>query len=143
MYHNVKSRNTYGFAKPVMLAKRAQQGVRLLSDCIFCKIVQGELPCNRVLETDDILAFHDIQPQAPVHVLVIPKKHIPSAHHLRAEDAAVLLDIHLAAQQVAEKLGIAKDGYRIVTNIGTHGQQTVPHLHYHVIGGRQLQWPPG
>ncbi|GMA49489.1 putative HIT-like protein [Alicyclobacillus contaminans] len=114
-----------------------------MSDCIFCKIVAGELPSENVYETDDVLAFRDIRPQAPVHVLVIPKKHIQSAHHVAPEDAELVGRLHMAAQHVAEELGIAKDGYRLVTNIGWHGQQTVPHLHYHLIGGRQLQWPPG
>lgn len=114
-----------------------------MTDCLFCKIVSGEIPSDKVLETDDVLAFRDIRPQAPVHVLVIPKKHIASAHHIEASDASVLLHVHEAAQQVAEQLGIAENGYRLVTNIGFHGQQTVQHLHYHVLGGRQLQWPPG
>lgn len=114
-----------------------------MSDCLFCQIVAGELPSDKVIETDDVLAFRDIRPQAPVHVLVIPKRHIPSAHALTEADQEVLVHLHLAAQQVAEKLGIAEQGYRLVTNIGFHGQQTVPHLHYHVLGGRQLQWPPG
>ncbi|MCL6597174.1 histidine triad nucleotide-binding protein [Alicyclobacillus macrosporangiidus] len=114
-----------------------------MSDCIFCKIVAGELPSNTVFENDHVLAFHDIRPQAPVHVLIIPKRHIPSAHALTAEDAAVLGEIHQAARQVAEQLGVAEKGYRLVTNVGFHGQQTVPHLHYHLLGGRQLQWPPG
>ncbi|MCL6515483.1 histidine triad nucleotide-binding protein [Alicyclobacillus sp.] len=114
-----------------------------MSDCIFCKIVAGELPSKTVLETDQVLAFHDIRPQAPVHVLIIPKRHIPSAHALAPEDAAVLGEIHQAARRVAEELGVAEKGYRLVTNVGFHGQQTVPHLHYHLLGGRQLQWPPG
>jgi histidine triad (HIT) family protein len=114
-----------------------------MSDCIFCKIVAGELPSNKVFETEDVLAFHDIRPQAPVHVLLIPKKHIASAHEIQAEDAELIGRLHLAAQKVAEQLGVAKDGYRLVTNVGVHGQQTVFHLHYHLIGGRQLQWPPG
>ncbi|WDM02821.1 histidine triad nucleotide-binding protein [Alicyclobacillus cycloheptanicus] len=114
-----------------------------MEDCLFCKIVKGELPSEKVLETDDVLAFQDIRPTAPVHVLLIPKKHIPSAHHIQPEDAELIGRIHLAAQQVAEKVGVAKDGYRLVTNIGFHGQQTVHHLHYHLVGGRQLQWPPG
>ncbi|MBX6352558.1 MAG: histidine triad nucleotide-binding protein [Thermoflavifilum sp.] len=114
-----------------------------MDDCIFCRIVRGELPSDKVLETDEVLAFKDIRPQAPVHVLLIPKKHIPSAHHVTEEDAALVGQLHLAAQRVAEQLGIAGTGYRLVTNIGTHGQQTVHHLHYHLIGGRQLQWPPG
>jgi histidine triad (HIT) family protein len=114
-----------------------------VDDCLFCKIVKGEIPSEKVLETEDVYAFKDIRPQAPVHVLLIPKKHIASAHHIQAEDAATIGHIHLAAQRVAEELGIAKDGYRLVTNVGHHGQQTVFHLHYHLIGGRQLQWPPG
>jgi histidine triad (HIT) family protein len=114
-----------------------------VTDCLFCKIVAGEVPSNQVLATDDVIAFHDIRPQAPVHVLLIPKKHIASAHDIQPEDATAIGNIHLAAQQVADKLGIANDGYRLVTNVGTHGQQTVHHLHYHLLGGRQLQWPPG
>ncbi|MCL6593491.1 MAG: histidine triad nucleotide-binding protein [Alicyclobacillus sp.] len=114
-----------------------------MSDCIFCQIVDGAIPAHKVLETERVLVFHDIRPQAPVHVLVIPKQHIASAHALQEEHAAVLLDMHLAAQQAAEQLGIAQNGYRLVTNVGWHGQQTVPHLHYHLLGGRQLQWPPG
>jgi histidine triad (HIT) family protein len=114
-----------------------------MEECIFCRIVAGELPSDKVLETDDVLAFKDIRPQAPVHILLIPKKHIPSAHHVAPEDAELVGKLHLAAQRVAEQLGIADSGYRLVTNVGTHGQQTVHHLHYHLIGGRQLQWPPG
>ncbi|GGI98147.1 histidine triad nucleotide-binding protein [Alicyclobacillus cellulosilyticus] len=114
-----------------------------MSDCIFCKIVQGELPADKVAETDDLLAFRDIRPQAPVHVLIIPKKHIPSAHAVTEEDAPLIGRLHRLAQQVAEQTGVAATGYRLVTNVGTHGQQTVHHLHYHLLGGRQLTWPPG
>ncbi|MCL6636362.1 MAG: histidine triad nucleotide-binding protein [Alicyclobacillus sp.] len=114
-----------------------------MSECVFCQIVAGTVPSQKVLDTERVLVFHDIRPQAPVHVLVIPKQHIASAHALQAEHATVLMDMHLAAQQAAEQLGIAQDGYRLVTNVGWHGQQTVPHLHYHLLGGRQLQWPPG
>ena len=114
-----------------------------MSDCIFCKIAAGEMPANKVLETTDVVAFHDIHPQAPVHVLLIPKKHIPSAYDVAAEDADLLWKLHEMAHRAADELGVAKDGFRLVTNIGVHGQQTVPHLHYHLLGGRQLQWPPG
>ena len=114
-----------------------------MEECIFCRIVRGELPADRVLETDDVLAFADIHPQAPVHILLIPKRHIPSAHAVREEDFALLGALHLAAQRAAEQLGVGGSGYRLVTNIGVHGQQTVSHLHYHLLGGRQLQWPPG
>lgn len=114
-----------------------------MEDCLFCKIVAGELPADKLLETDEIIAFRDIRPQAPVHILLIPKKHIPSAHDIQSDDVALVGRLHLAAQQVAVELGIAEQGYRLVTNIGVHGQQTVPHLHYHLVGGRQLSWPPG
>ncbi|MCL6444815.1 MAG: histidine triad nucleotide-binding protein [Alicyclobacillus sp.] len=117
--------------------------VNTVEDCIFCKIVAGELPADKVFETDDVLAFRDIRPQAPVHILLIPKKHIPSAHDITEADTAVIGELHLAARTVADQLNVSKDGYRLVTNIGFHGQQTVPHLHYHLIGGRQLGWPPG
>lgn len=114
-----------------------------MDDCIFCKIAAGEIPSNKLLETDNIVAFEDIRPQAPVHVLLIPKKHIASALEIEEEDAPLIGELHLAAKQVAKQVGVSEKGYRLVTNIGVHGQQTVPHLHYHLIGGRQLQWPPG
>ncbi|WP_217997814.1 histidine triad nucleotide-binding protein [Alicyclobacillus acidiphilus] len=114
-----------------------------VEDCLFCKLVAGEIPSEKLYEDDVVLAFQDIRPQAPVHVLVIPKRHIASAQTVTAEDANVLGHLHAVIPQVAEKTGIAEKGYRVVTNIGHHGQQTVPHLHYHVIGGRQLGWPPG
>jgi histidine triad (HIT) family protein len=115
----------------------------MMEDCIFCKIARGELETDKVMETEDVVAFKDIRPQAPVHVLVIPKKHIASAHQMEPEDAALIGRMHLVAREVANQLHIADAGYRLVTNIGHHGQQTVPHLHYHVLGGRQLGWPPG
>lgn len=114
-----------------------------MEDCLFCKIVAGDIPSKKVLETDEVLVFEDIRPQAPVHVLVIPKKHIASVQEIQPEDKDLIGELHLAAKQVAEELGLSENGYRIVSNIGFHGQQTVPHLHYHIIGGRQLQWPPG
>lgn len=114
-----------------------------MEHCLFCKIVDGSIPADKVLETDHVIAFRDIRPQAPVHVLVIPKRHIPSAHHITLQDAHIMGELHAAIAQVAEQEALGERGYRVVTNIGTHGQQTVPHLHYHVLGGRQLQWPPG
>jgi len=114
-----------------------------MTDCIFCKIANHELPAETVLENDHIIAFRDIQPQAPVHVLLIPKRHISSAYDISPADAQIIGEIHLAAKQVADDFDLKKDGYRLLTNIGTHGQQTVMHLHYHLLGGRQLQWPPG
>lgn len=109
-------------------------------DCIFCKIINGDIPSNKVYEDDQVLVFHDINPIAPVHVLAIPKKHISSLLEIGQEDKELIGHIHLVLQQVAEKLGVKEEGFRVVTNIGPHGQQTVFHLHYHLIGGRQLQW---
>jgi histidine triad (HIT) family protein len=107
-------------------------------DCIFCKIIEGSIPSKKVLETDTVLAFHDIQPAAPVHVLLIPKKHIPTMNDVTPEDVSVIGDIHLAAQQVAEQLGIRDRGYRLINNCNTEGGQVVYHIHYHLLGGEKL-----
>lgn len=109
-------------------------------DCIFCKIVKGELPAKKVYEDEHVLAFHDIHPIAPVHVLMIPKKHISSLLDIQPQDKELIGHLHLALQQVAETMDVQAPGFRVVTNIGKHGQQTVFHLHYHLIGGRQLEW---
>jgi len=114
-----------------------------MEDCLFCKIAKGDIPSNKVYEDDIMLAFHDIAPEAPVHVLVIPKKHISSISALEEDDAAIVGAIMLRIKALAEELGIAEDGYRVVANTGKNGGQTVPHLHFHVIGGRNLEWPPG
>lgn len=111
-------------------------------DCIFCKIANGEIPCNKVFEDDKVLAFYDLDPQAPVHVLIIPKIHIASANALTEENAAVVAHIFLVAKQIAETLGL-QNGYRIVNNCGEDGGQTVKHLHFHLLGGRAMAWPPG
>lgn len=108
--------------------------------CIFCKILRGDLPSKKVYEDEYTLAFHDINPIAPVHVLVIPKKHITSVLAIEPEDEVYLTAIHRTIKKVADITGIAEDGFRVVTNTNRHGQQTVFHLHYHVIGGRQLTW---
>lgn len=115
----------------------------MMSDCLFCKIVAGEIPSDSVFEDDDFLAFRDIRPQAPTHVLLIPKKHIPSAQDVTMEDANLIGRLQAVIPLIAEKENLVEKGYRVVTNIGFYGQQTVPHLHYHIIGGRQLGWPPG
>ncbi|WP_018130416.1 histidine triad nucleotide-binding protein [Effusibacillus pohliae] len=109
-------------------------------DCIFCKIVKGEIPSKKVYEDEYVLAFHDINPIAPVHVLTIPKKHIVSLLDIKQEDKELVGHLHLALQKVAKEMGIDGSGFRVITNIGPHGQQTVFHLHYHLIGGRQLEW---
>lgn len=109
-------------------------------DCIFCKIIAGEIPSKKVYEDDRMLAFHDINPIAPLHVLVIPKKHISSLLAIQPEDKDLIGELHLALQNVAKEMGVADSGFRVISNTGTHGQQTVHHLHYHLIGGRQLEW---
>ena len=113
-----------------------------MSDCLFCKLVEGELPCNKVYEDEKILCFHDIDPQAPVHVLIVPKKHIESLDALADEDAELISYIMLRVKDIAEQLGLA-NGYRVVINNGEDALQTVKHLHLHVLGKRKLSWPPG
>lgn len=109
-----------------------------MDNCLFCKIVNGDIPSKKVLENDRVLVFHDIQPAAPVHVLIIPKKHIASMNDVQAEDLELIGDIHKAAQEAAAELGIAKSGYRLINNCGQDGEQTVHHLHYHLLGGARL-----
>jgi histidine triad (HIT) family protein len=110
---------------------------------LFCAIVTGDIPATQVHETDRILAFHDIDPQAPTHVLIIPKAHYPDVAALAAADAALLGEVIDAARQVAAAEGVAETGYRVVFNTGVQAGQTVPHVHGHVLGGRPLTWPPG
>ena len=114
-----------------------------MADCLFCKIAAGDIPSNKLFEDDQLLAFYDIDPQAPVHFLVIPKKHIDSAAVLTEDDAALLGHIYAVIAQLAARLGIAENGYRVVTNVGADGGQSVKHLHFHVMAGRSLAWPPG
>lgn len=112
-------------------------------DCLFCKIIKGEIPSAKVYEDDKVYAFRDIEPQAPVHILIIPKEHIASANELTEENASIVGHIFAVAAKIAKDEGIADGGYRIVNNCGQDGGQTVGHLHFHVLGGRSLQWPPG
>lgn len=107
-------------------------------DCIFCKIVNGEIPSKKIYENDHVLAFHDIQPAAPVHALVIPKKHIASMNEASGDDRALLGEVLLAAQHVAKQLGVAEQGYRLINNCGSDGGQVVYHLHMHILGGEKL-----
>jgi len=112
-------------------------------DCLFCKMAAGVIRPDIVHEDDRVLAFRDIAPQAPVHVLLIPKKHIANLDDASADDAALLAHLLLTAQKVARDLGVAGDGYRLVNNCNAHGGQTVYHLHIHLLAGRHLGWPPG
>lgn len=113
------------------------------ADCLFCRIASGELPADIVAESDDWLAFHDVAPQAPVHVLVIPRDHVESVAHLDPGNADAAGSLLLAAAEVARRLGVEEDGYRVVTNCGETAGQSVFHLHVHVLAGRQMRWPPG
>jgi len=111
-------------------------------DCLFCKIIAGTIPSSKVFEDDHTFAFADINPQAPTHVLVVPKKHIASLDHASPDDIDVLGHLHAVAAEIARSKGLSK-GYRTVINTGDDGGQTVDHLHVHLLGGRPLSWPPG
>jgi histidine triad (HIT) family protein len=112
-------------------------------DCLFCRIVRGELPSKTVFDGEDVLAFHDIAPRSPTHILVIPKVHIASAADLREDDGPLLGRLFAATAAIAREQGLADDGYRLVSNVGRWGGQTVDHLHIHLMGGRSFTWPPG
>lgn len=113
-----------------------------MQDCLFCKIISGEIPCKKVYEDDKTLAFYDVDPQAPVHILVIPKEHIQSIQTLKEKDSAMVAHIFSVIQKLATSLELT-DGYRVVCNCGKDGGQTVLHLHFHLLGGRSMNWPPG
>lgn len=114
-----------------------------LSDCLFCKITKKEIPAKVVFEDDTLMAIEDINPAAPVHILLMPKKHIASLAEVTAEDETLLGHIQTVASQLARQLELAEQGYRLVSNCGELGGQTVMHLHYHLLGGRHFGWPPG
>lgn len=115
-----------------------------MADCVFCKIAAKEIPSNLVYEDEQVTAFKDLEPQAPVHVLVIPKKHIESVLALSDEDRALIAHIFVdVIPQLAKTLGVDAKGFRVVANTGEEGGQTVKHLHFHLLGGRSMQWPPG
>lgn len=113
------------------------------ADCLFCKIIAGDIPSNKVYEDGDVYAFHDISPVAPTHILVIPKKHMAAVNQADAGDTELLGKLLQCGTQVAAGQGLADKGFRFVINSGSDGGQTVAHLHLHVIGGRRLTWPPG
>ncbi len=114
-----------------------------MADCLFCKIVAKKIPAKLVHEDDDTLAFDDINPQAPIHTLVIPKRHVSSVQELSAQDHLLVSRLLLSCTKVAKDKGLVESGYRIVTNTGRDAGQTVFHLHLHVLGGRPMGWPPG
>lgn len=114
-----------------------------MNGCIFCKIINKEIPTQFVYEGPGAVAFKDIQPQAPVHILIVPRKHIAKVLDLASTDTALLGEIHQAAQTLANKFSVDKDGFRLVVNNGPNAGQAVDHLHYHLLGGRKFLWPPG
>ncbi len=114
-----------------------------MTDCLFCKMARGEIKPDIVLEDDELLAFRDIHPQAPVHALVVPKRHIATLDDLVPEDAGLIGRMALAAQRIAREQGFNQHGYRTVMNCNSDGGQTVYHIHLHLLAGRRMQWPPG
>jgi histidine triad (HIT) family protein len=115
----------------------------MASDCLFCRIVAGEIPSDQVYSDDQVIAFRDIAPKAPVHVLVIPRRHLDSTADLGEADAPLAAALLAASNEVARREGVAESGYRVVTNVGADAGQSVAHLHLHVLGGRRMAWPPG
>lgn len=111
--------------------------------CIFCRIVTGEAPADVVHSTDQVLAFRDMNPQAPVHVQVVPRRHVSNASTLGPDDGEPLAELMMVAREVARSEGIAGRGHRLLFNVGNDARNTIPHLHLHVLGGRRLGWPPG
>lgn len=111
-----------------------------MKDCIFCKIVDKELPSRIIYEDNKFIAFKDVNPKAPVHLLIIPKKHIPSVNRIESQDADLVGKLILVAQKIAKKEGVSESGYRLIFNIGKNAGQTVDHLHLHLLGGKKLPW---
>ena len=114
-----------------------------MNDCIFCRIIKGEIPSTKVYEDDLVVAIEDIDPKAPVHTLIIPQRHIETLNELKEKDKNLLGHIILTAKKVAEEKGIVERGYRLVANCLEEAGQSVPHIHFHLLGGRRMNWPPG
>ncbi|MCY1713989.1 histidine triad nucleotide-binding protein [Caproiciproducens galactitolivorans] len=111
-------------------------------DCVFCKIANGEIPSKKAYEDDKVLAFYDLDPQAPVHILIIPKEHIQSVEEITPQNSAIVAHIFEVAAKLAKENNLT-NGFRVVSNVGKDGGQSVPHLHFHLLGGRSMKWPPG
>ena len=111
--------------------------------CLFCKIAQAEIPATIVYDDEDVMAFRDVSPQAPTHILVIPKKHIATINDVEIEDQELLGHMVCVAKKIAKEEGLSEPGYRLVFNVNSHGGQAVYHIHLHILGGRQFAWPPG
>ena len=114
-----------------------------MTDCLFCKIRDGEIPADIVFENDDVLAFNDVNPQAPIHIIIIPKKHIPTINDVADGDESVTGKLFSAAKVIADEKGVSDEGYRLVVNCNEKAGQTVFHIHMHLLAGRAMTWPPG
>jgi histidine triad (HIT) family protein len=114
-----------------------------MSECLFCKIIDGKIPANKVFENEQVVAFRDLNPQAPTHLLVIPRRHIATLNDLQSSDATLVGEMMLAATQIAAMENLAENGYRVVMNCNHDGGQSVYHIHLHLLGGRYMKWPPG
>ena len=114
-----------------------------MEDCLFCKIVAGDIPSTKVYEDDKVYAFNDIEPQATIHIIIVPKMHISSSNAMTDDNAEVIGHIFAVAAKIAKEKGFAEKGWRIVNNCGEDGGQTVGHIHFHLLAGRNLGWPPG
>ncbi|HHV71168.1 MAG TPA: histidine triad nucleotide-binding protein [Clostridia bacterium] len=114
-----------------------------MNDCIFCKIATKQVPAELVYEDDLVVVFRDLAPQAPVHLLIVPKKHIPTLQHLSTEDNEIITNIFSIIPKLAEEFQVERSGYRLVANCGKEGGQSVFHIHFHFLAGRQMNWPPG
>ena len=114
-----------------------------MSDCLFCKIRDGDIPADIIFENDDVLAFNDVNPQAPMHALIIPKKHISTVNDIAVDDEAIMGKLFSVARHLAAEQGVSDDGYRLVVNCNEKAGQTVFHIHMHLLGGRDMSWPPG
>jgi len=114
-----------------------------MSDCLFCKICNGEIPADIVFENDDVLAFNDVNPQAPVHALIIPKRHISTINDLAQSDESIMGKLYTAAKTIAAEMDVSEEGYRLVVNCNEKAGQTVFHIHMHLLAGRAMTWPPG
>lgn len=125
------------------ILERSTSRERFMSDDLFLKIINREVPADIIYENDELLAFRDISPQAPVHILIIPKEHIKTMNDLEPKHTEMIGKLFLAAAEIAAKEGLADDGYRVVMNCNRHGGQAVYHIHLHLLGGRQMGWPPG
>jgi histidine triad (HIT) family protein len=117
--------------------------VRIIMDCLFCKVAEGAIPATLVFKDEELIAFRDIHPQAPTHMLIIPKQHIPTLNEAQDEDQILLGKMILRAKKLAQTEGLSENGYRLVFNTNSNGGQTVYHIHLHLLGGRQMTWPPG